>query len=143
MAKFPWQYCNINGIPTIKTQTVVVSDTAVTFKFAPDFDGRPVRGLILVYISEAIPTGTTTTLPIQFSMAGVTSNVTVAGGATVTVADLPGVGIYLVYFDRWADTLQLIGSLPAAATALGTSGSITPEVTEDPNNSTRTAKKSN
>jgi len=59
MAKFPYQYVNINGIPTIKTQTVVVSDTAVTFKFAPDFDGRPFRGLILVYISEAIPEGTT------------------------------------------------------------------------------------
>ena len=140
MAKFPWQYCNINGLPTIKTQTVVVSDTAVTFKFAPDFDGRPFRGLILVYISEAIPTGTTTTLPIQFSMAGVTSNVTVAGGATVTVADLPGVGIYLVYFDRWADTLQLIGSLPAAATQ---STSSTTSGTEDTNNSMRTVKKSN
>lgn len=140
MAKFPWQYTNINGIPSIKTQTVTVSDTAVTYKFAPDFDGRPFRGLILVYISEAIPAGTTTTLPIQFSMAGTTSNVTVAGGATVTVADLPGVGIYLVYFDRWADTLQLIGSLPAAATQAtsNTSGS-----TEDTNNSMRTVKKSN
>lgn len=142
MAKFPWQYCNISGIPTIKTQTVVVSDTAVTFKFAPDFDGRPFRGLILVYISEAIPTGTTTTLPVQFSMAGTTSSITVAGGDTVTVADLPGVGIYLVYFDRWADTLQLIGSLPAAAAALNTSDT-TEGSTEDTNNSTRTVKKSN
>ena len=140
MAKFPWQYTNINGIPTIKTQTVTVSDTAVTFKFAPDFDGRPFRGLILVYISEAIPEGTTTTLPIQFSMAGTTSNVTVAGGAAVTVADLPGVGIYLVYFDRWADTLQLIGSLPAAATQTTSS---TSGGTEDTNNSMRTVKKSN
>ena len=140
MAKFPWQYVNINGLPTIKTQTVVVSDTAVTFKFAPDFDGRPFRGLILVYISEAIPTGTTTTLPIQFSMAGTTSNVTVAGGAVVTVADLPGTGIYLVYFDRWADTLQLIGSLPTAATQ---SVSSTTGGTEDTNNSMRTVKKSN
>ena len=139
MARFPYQYCNINGLPTIKTQTVVVSDTAVTFKFAPDFDGRPFRGLILVYISEAIPEGTTTTLPVQFSMAGTTSNVTVAGGATVTVADLPGVGIYLVYFDRWADTLQLIGSLPAAATQAA-SGST--ESSEDTNNSMRTVKKS-
>lgn len=108
MAKFPFQYSNINGIPCIKTQAVVVSDTAVTYKFAPDFDGRPFRGLILVYISEPIPEGTTTTLPVQFSMAGTTSNVTTAGGANVTVADLPGVGIYLVYFDRWADTLQVL-----------------------------------
>ena len=140
MAKFPWQYVNINGIPTIKTRAVVVSDTGVTFKFAPDFDGRPFRGLILVYISEAIPTGTTATLPIQFSMAGTTSNVTVAGGAVVTVADLPGVGIYLVYFDRWADTLQLIGSLPAAAVQT-TSGNT--DSSEDTNNSMRTVKKSN
>ena len=138
MAKFPWQYVNINGIPTIKTQTVVVSDTAVTFKFAPDFDGRPFRGLILVYISEVIPTGTTATLPVQFSMAGTTSNVTVAGGAAITVADLPGVGIYLVYFDRWADTLQLIGSLPAAAVQT-TSGNT--DSSEDTNNSMRTVKK--
>ena len=139
MARFPYQYVNINGIPTIKTQTVVVSDTAVTFKFAPDFDSRPFRGLILVYISEAIPEGTTTTLPVQFSMAGTTSNVTVAGGANVTVADLPGTGIYLVYFDRWADTLQLIGSLPAAAVQT-TSGNT--DSSEDTNNSMRTVKKS-
>lgn len=111
MAKFPYQYANINGIPCIKTQTVTVSDTAVTFKFAPDFDGRPFRGLILVYISEAIPTGATTTLPIQFSMAGTTSTLTSPGGTNVTVADLPGTGIYLVYFDRWADTLQLLNTI--------------------------------
>ena len=142
MARFPWQYVNINGIPTIKTRAVVVSDTGVTFKFAPDFDGWPFRGLILVYISEAIPAGTTPTLPVQFSMAGTTSNVTVAGGAAVTVADLPGTGIYLVYFDRWADTLQLIGSLPAAATQ-NASESTTSGAAEDPNNSMRTVKKSN
>ena len=140
MAKFPWQYVNINGIPTIKTRAVVVSDTGVTFKFAPDFDGRPFRGLILVYISEAIPDGTTTTLPVQFSMAGTTSNVTVTGGAAVTVADLPGVGIYLVYFDRWADTLQLIGSLPAAAVQATSDNAGSSENT---NNSMRTVKKSN
>ena len=115
MAIFPIQYINIRGIPTIKTQTVLVSDTAVTFKFAPDFDGRPFRGLILVYISEAIPEGTTGTLPIQFSMAGTTSNVTFAGGDNVTVADLPGTGIYLVYYDRWADTLQILSLSPTTA----------------------------
>ena len=140
MAVFPYQYINVRGIPTIKTQTVVVSDSAVTFKFAPDFDGRPFRGLILVYISEAIPTGTTTTLPVQFSMAGTTSAVTFAGGTGVTVADLPGVGIYLVYFDRWADTLQLIGNAPAAAAVQTTSDTTGGE---DSNNSMRTVKKSN
>lgn len=109
MATFPYQYVNINGIPTIKSQSVTVSETSVDFKFRPDFDRRPFRGLILVYLSEEIPTGTTTTLPIRFSMAGTTSNVTLAGGDNLTVADLLGVGVYLLYYDRMADTLQLIG----------------------------------
>lgn len=111
MATFPRQYVNINGIPTVKTQSVVVSDTTVDFKFNPDWDRRPFRGLLLVYLSEEIPEGTTTTLPIRFSMAGVTSNVTVAGGDNLTVADLPGVGIYLVYYDRFTDTLQIMNTL--------------------------------
>jgi hypothetical protein len=138
MARFPYQYANINGVPCIKTQAVVVSDTAVTFKFAPDFDGRPFRGMILVYISEAIPDGTTATLPIQFSMAGTTSTVTLAGGTNVTVADLPGVGIYLVYFDRWADTLQMLSLSPATTTVAQESGAGTPST----DNSMRTVKKS-
>jgi hypothetical protein len=66
--------------------------------------------LILVYLSEVIPTGTTATLPIRFSMAGTTSNVTVAGGDNLTVGDLPGVGVYLLYYDRFADTLQLLNT---------------------------------
>lgn len=110
MAVFPYQYVNIRGIPTIKAQSVVVSDTTVDFNFNPDWNSRPFRGLILVYLAEAIPEGTTTTLPIRFSMAGTTSNVTLAGGDNLTVADLPGVGVYLVYYDRLADTLQLLNT---------------------------------
>ena len=111
MARFPYQYVNINGIPTVKTQSVLVSDTTVDFKFNPDWDRRPFRGLLLVNISEEIPAGTTTTLPIRFSMAGTTSNVTLAGGDNLTVSDLPGVGIYLLYYDRFSDTLQLLSNI--------------------------------
>ena len=110
MAVFPFQYTNIRGIPTIKAQSVVVSDTSVDFKFNPDWNSRPFRGLLLVYIPEEIPTGTTTTLPVRFSMAGTTSNGTVPGGANLTVADLPGVGVYLLYYDRISDTLQLLNT---------------------------------
>lgn len=108
MAKFPFQYVNINGIPTIETRGINVTDTSVDFKFNPDWDRNPFRGLLLVNISEVIPTGTTTTLPIRFSMSGVTSNVTVAGGGNLTVADLPGTGVYLIYYDRFSDILQMI-----------------------------------
>lgn len=107
MANFPFQYVNINGIPTVESRTVTVTETAVNFGFRPDFTSRPFRGLLLVYISEAVPEGTTTTLPVTFTMAGNTANLTEAGGANVTIADLP-VGVYLVYYDRYANVLQLI-----------------------------------
>lgn len=108
MAVFPYQYTNIRGIPTIKAQSISVSDTSVDFKFNPDWNSRPFRGLLLVYLPDEVPTGTTTTLPVRFSMAGTTSNVTVAGGANLTVADLPGVGVYLLYYDRFSDILQIL-----------------------------------
>lgn len=108
MAIWPFQYVNQRGIPTIQSRGVVVSDTSVDFKFNPDWNSRPFRGLLLVNLADAVPTGTTATLPIRFSMAGTSSNVTVAGGGNLTVADLPGLGVYLLYYDRLADTLQLL-----------------------------------
>ena len=110
MAIWPFQYVNQRGIPTIQSRGVVVSDTSVDFKFNPDWNSRPFRGLLLVNLADAIPEGTTTTLPIRLSMAGTTSNVTLAGGANLTVADLPGTGVYLFYYDRFSDTLQLLSS---------------------------------
>lgn len=108
MARFPFQYININGIPTLEVRRITVTDTSVDFQFRPDFDGTPFRGLLLVYVPEEIPTGTTTTLPIRFTMAGNTQAITNAGNTPVTVADFPGVGVYLVYYDRYANLLQLI-----------------------------------
>ena len=108
MAKFPFQYVNINGIPTMEVRRIVVTDTTVDFQFRPDFDRNPFRGLLLIYVPDAIPEGTTTTLPIRFSMAGNTQNVTLAGGDNLTVADFQGVGIYLVYYDRFLNVLQLV-----------------------------------
>ena len=109
MARFPYQYININGIPTIEARKVVVTDTAVNFQFRPDFDGTPFRGLLLVYFPDAIPEGTTTTLPITFTMAGNTQTLTYAGGDAVTVADFGSIGVHIVYYDRFANLLQLIG----------------------------------
>lgn len=107
MARFPFQYVNINGIPTIQTVNVNVTETAVNYTFRPDWDQNPFRGLLLVYVSEEIPTGTTETLPITFTMKGSTQNVTTVGGENVTVADF-NTGIYLVYYDRYLNVLQLI-----------------------------------
>lgn len=113
MARFPMQYVNINGIPTVEARSLNVTATSVNFVFRPDWDRNPFRGLLLINLTEAIPEGTTTTLPITFTMAGTISNVTLPGGDNWTVADY-GVGVYLVYYDRFANTLQLLSIYPEA-----------------------------
>jgi len=108
MARFPFQYINLNGVPTLEVRRITVSETSIDFQFRPDFDNTPFRGLLLIYVPEEVPAGTTDTLPIRFSMAGNTQNLTVAGGDNLTLADFPGTGVYLVYYDRFANILQLI-----------------------------------
>lgn len=108
MARFPQQYSNINGIPRIKSRGVTVTAETVDYKFNPDWDRNPFSGLLLVYLTD-LPEGTTDTLPVRFIMAGNTQNVTLAGGANATVANFSNPGIFLVFYDRVDNILQLIG----------------------------------
>ena len=108
MAKFPYQYSNINGIPRIKSRKVTVGTETVDYGFRPDWDLNAFSGLLLVYLTD-LPEGTTETLPVRFNMAGNTLNVTLAGGTNATVADLPNPGVFLVFYDRIDNILQLIG----------------------------------
>lgn len=113
MAIFPFQYVNLRGIPTIESRSISVGDEFVDFQFNADWDRSPFRGLLLVKLAQAIPTGTTGTLPVRFTMAGVTSNVTTYNDAELTAADVPGTGVYLFYYDRRVGTLQILGVSPA------------------------------
>ena len=108
MARFPQQYSNINGLPRIKARRVTVNTDTVDYGFNPDWDRNPFSGILIVYLTD-LPEGTTTTLPVRFNMAGNTLNVTLAGGTNATVADLPNPGVFLVFYDRIDNILQLIG----------------------------------
>jgi hypothetical protein len=99
---------NINGISTLDSTNVSVSTTAVTFTLRPHAGMVPPRGLLLVRLNEAIPEGTTTTLPIQLSLEGVASTVTTFGGVDWTVEDFKGTGIYLLYYNRNLGILQVL-----------------------------------
>lgn len=108
MALFPSQYIN-RTIPTIESTSVSVTATEVTFNFRSNpLTPTPFRGLLVVKL-EAIPAGTTTTLPINFaSTVNGSQAVTTWNGAALTVADLPGSGVYLFYYDRLANVLQIM-----------------------------------
>lgn len=103
-------YINSNkgGIPSVSSNSVTVTTTGVQYAFNNHFNfGGAFRGLIVVRLEQAIPTGTTTTLPIIFTTpSGNDKTLTTYNGADVTVADISGTGIYLCWCDP--DVLQLI-----------------------------------
>lgn len=89
-------YINVNrgGIPAVRSIAVNVT----TF-----------RGLIIVNLAQALPSGATATLPIVFTSEGSNPTpLTGYNGAAITVADLKGTGIYLVWHESQTNTLQLV-----------------------------------
>ena len=105
-------YINVNqsGIPALRSLSVTVGTNDVRFDFNNHRNvGRPFRGLLVINLAQAIPAGTTDTLPIVFTSGG--GNVTALttyNGSPVTVADISGTGIYLVWYESSTDTLQLL-----------------------------------
>ena len=97
---------NVNGIPYIETTNVTVGTDSVDF--ALGFHRLQPVGYFTVRVSNAIPTGTTATLPITLTMNGTTRNLTTFNGTQVTVADVTGTGILLVFNDRFNGILQLM-----------------------------------
>ena len=105
-------YINVNqfGIPTLRSNGVAVSTTQVAFDFNNHVNvGRPFRGLLIINLAQAIPTGTTATLPIVFTSDGSNPQpVTTFNGAAVTVADISGTGVYIFWYESQTNTLQLL-----------------------------------
>ena len=102
---------NVNGyIPTLSSNSVAVTTTNVAYDFNNHRNvGRPFRGLLIVRLAQAIPTGTTDTLPIVFTTdGGTTTPVTTFNGDAVTVSDIPGTGVYILWYESQSDTLQLL-----------------------------------
>ena len=105
-------YININqsGIPALRSLSVTVGTTDVRFDFNNHRNvGRPFRGLLVINLAQVIPAGTTDTLPIVFtSGGGSVAELTTFNGDPVTVADIPGTGIYLAWYESSTDSLQLL-----------------------------------
>ena len=102
---------NVNGTPYLRTNGVTVGTDTVDF--ALGFRRIPPVGYLTVNIADAIPTGTTGTLPVRFTLNGSTRNLTTFGGANVTAADLTGTGIATLFYDWYNGVLQLISPVTA------------------------------
>ena len=100
---------NRNGSAAIASTGVKVNTADVVFTFKNHaFVNANCRGTVFVNLMQAIPTGTTGTLPILFGTNGTTQAVTKFNGDALTVADVPGTGVVQLRFERDTDTLQLM-----------------------------------
>lgn len=100
---------NINGIPYLGSTNTTVGTESVDI--ALGFTRRPLPpvGYFTVRITDAIPAGTTTTLPVTLTLNGTTRALTLFDGTPVTVAELiGGTGVIEVFNDRFSGILQLI-----------------------------------
>lgn len=100
----PFTTANKQGIPRIETSGVDVGTTAVTYSLRNANFGRPWNGLVAVKVSQAVPTGTTGTLPVQINNQPLTG----LGGNAITASDITGVGVLLCWWESAENTLQAL-----------------------------------
>lgn len=120
---YPFNFVNRRGIPLVESAGIEVTDTNIVitianraFRFLDD------RGVFLFRLNQAIPEGSDT-LPVIFSWTGFlqtfTQPLTLIGNNPATEEELEGAGIYLIYYDKTCNLLQLMttGIGTEAATA--------------------------
>ncbi len=100
---FPFRYVNRNGSAYVVSSGVSATAEAVVYTFpAHSFASRSYLGSVYVEIAQAVPAGAATTLPIVLA-------VTTYNGEALTVADLPGTGVYELWYNKQANRLQIMG----------------------------------
>lgn len=105
---YPFNFANRNGIPMIESTSVTANDTNVLVTI-PNRAFRFLNGtgLILFRLNTAIPTGSAA-LPILFVSNDFTQPLTVIGGDGATATQMTDTGIYLIYYAKDANLMQLM-----------------------------------
>ena len=99
---------NFNTLPVVDVQ---VNSDNVTLELPNGaYRNRPYVGGFYINLRTAIPTGTTGTLPVLIGTNGDTRPLVTYNGAAVTVADLPGTGIYLIHYNKYTNEVFLVSS---------------------------------
>lgn len=105
---YPFNFSNRRGIPLIESNAVTVGTTEVTVTLPNRvFRGLNDKGVILFKLNQAIPEASNT-LPIIFSSNDFTQPLTNLGGAEVTGETVTSTGVYLIYYDKNANIMQLL-----------------------------------
>jgi len=103
---YPFNFANRNGIPMIESTSVENTTTNVVVNI-PNRAFRFLNGtgLLLFRLNTEI---TELTLPILFASNEFTQPLTSVGGEAVTGADFADIGVYLIYYDKNSNLMQLV-----------------------------------
>lgn len=105
---FPYNFVNRMGIPLIESANVEVTTSNVVITLADkSFRGLNQKGTILFRLNQEIPAAGDT-LPVLFSVNDFTQSLTNIGGTAIVGSNLPGTGVYFIYYDKDANVMQLL-----------------------------------
>lgn len=105
---FPMNFSNVRGIPMIaSTSTEVTAANVVVNIPRRAFRGLADSGVVAFKLTTETPAGGAA-LPVLLSSADFTQAVTMLGGTAATGADLTATGVYLMWYDKSASTIQLL-----------------------------------
>lgn len=105
---YPFTYSNRFGIPLIESRSITSDGTNAIITIANNSFARLAnRGILLLRVTAALPAGADA-LPIVISSNGETRPLILAGGANATGTQITGVGVYQIFYDKAANTLQLM-----------------------------------
>jgi hypothetical protein len=105
---FPVNFSNLRGIPMIASSSVeVTTDNVVIGVPKRVFRGLADSGIVAFRLTQEIPAGGAT-LPVVFSSNEFLQTLTVVGGTPATGAQITPVGVYLIWYDKCASTMQLL-----------------------------------
>lgn len=105
---YPSNFSNVRGIPMIASTSVdVTTDNVVVGIPRRAFRGLADNGILAFRLTQAIPAGGAS-LPVVFSSADFLQTLTTVGGTAATGSAITPAGVYLIWYDKNASTLQLL-----------------------------------
>ena len=117
---FPFPSLGRTNPNTLPSVNVTVGTENVTIEIPNHaFLRRDYVGGFYLNLREAIPAGTTATLPVLIGVNGDTRPLMEITGTPVTVANLAGAGIYALHYNKLTNELYLVngGYRPTTTTA--------------------------
>lgn len=109
---YPFNFSNRFGIPMIESANVTVGTDNIIINLPNRvFRALSTNGVVAFRLNTEIPAASNT-LPILFSSNEFNQAVTLVGGTPATGAQMGSVGVYLLWYDKNCNLMQLLTLQP-------------------------------